>query len=99
MGTRSSSSAVPEESTSHDWLWETARTMNTEMFTALWLKYKQDMPVAEIAQVMKKSQTAVRVLLHPARKRLADEITESSESRTEQANWNISRIGCFERTQ
>lgn len=91
--------AAPLSPTPHDWLWDVARAMNTDMFTVLWLKYKQEMPIAEVAQVMKKSQTAVRVLLHRARKRLAREISECPPEAAEQLNWNFHRSPCLERTK
>jgi len=83
----------------HEWLWDAARMMGADMFTVLWLKYKQEMPIAEIAAIMKKSQTAVRVLLHRARKRLAREIAECPPETAEQLNWNFRRSACLERTK
>jgi RNA polymerase sigma-70 factor (ECF subfamily) len=91
--------ATQASSTPHEWLWDAARMMGTDMFTALWLKYKQEMPIAEIAAIMKKSQTAVRVLLHRARKRLAREIAECPSETAEQLNWNFRRSACLERTK
>ena len=86
-------------STSFDWLWETARMMGTEIFSILWLKYKQEMSIAEIAQVTKKSQTAVRVLLYRARKRLARQIAEEPTETSDSIPWNFRKAACAERTQ
>lgn len=57
-----------------DWLWELAGQMGTEVHTALWLRYKEEMEIADIARVMKKTQIGVRVLLHRARRRLAERV-------------------------
>ena len=44
----------------------------------LWLKYKEDMPVKEIAAVMGKKQVNIRVLLHRARTNLANNINATN---------------------
>ncbi|MCE5184763.1 MAG: sigma-70 family RNA polymerase sigma factor [Planctomycetaceae bacterium] len=59
---------APDEDESD--LWKAARRIGPEAHTALWLRYKQDMSIDEIAKVMQKTTIAVRVLLHRARKRL-----------------------------
>jgi len=53
-------------------VWGAARTIGTDAYTVLWLRYRQEMSVDEIAQVMQKTSIGVRVLLHRTRKRLAD---------------------------
>jgi RNA polymerase sigma-70 factor (ECF subfamily) len=55
---------------SADWLWNAVSQMEPDTQTVLWLHYKQDMAVQDIAAIMKRSSVAVRVLLHRARKRL-----------------------------
>jgi RNA polymerase sigma-70 factor (ECF subfamily) len=55
---------------SADWLWNAVSQMELDTQTVLWLHYKQDMAVEDIARIMKRSSVAVRVLLHRARKRL-----------------------------
>ena len=57
-----------------DWLWELAGEMGTDVYTVLWLRYKQSMEISEIARVMKKTTIGVRVLLHRSRRRLAERI-------------------------
>ena len=42
-----------------------------DQFQALWLRYTQDLNVVEIAQVLRKSRTHVKVLLFRARRTLA----------------------------
>jgi RNA polymerase sigma-70 factor, ECF subfamily len=66
----------PVESTEEEaqQLWDAARTIGIDAYTVLWLRYRQDLSVDEIAQVMQKSSIGVRVLLHRTRKRLADSL-------------------------
>ncbi len=52
-------------------LWQLARRCLTEnQFQALWLRYAEDMDVAQIAQVLGKTQIHVKVLLFRARQTL-----------------------------
>ena len=52
-------------------LWALARqTLPAAQFEALWLKYAEEMSVEEIAQVLRKTQTYVKVLLFRARTNL-----------------------------
>jgi len=62
--------AKMESGENADWLWNTVSQMEQDSQSVLWLHYKQDMIVDDIARIMKRSPTAVRVLLHRARKRL-----------------------------
>ncbi|MFT4547643.1 MAG: RNA polymerase sigma-70 factor (ECF subfamily) [Verrucomicrobiales bacterium] len=67
------------ESENHTDLWTTIREiLNENQFTVMWLKYEQDLPVAEIAKVMKKTKTHVKVMLHRARKSLIAQLPEAS---------------------
>lgn len=53
-------------------LWKTIREqLNESQFTALWLRYEQDLPIAEIAVSMSKTVSNIKVLLHRSRERLA----------------------------
>ena len=57
----------------HDDLWARAsRELPEYQFSALWLRYAEDMSVQEIAGVMKKSTGNVKVLLHRARRTLLE---------------------------
>ena len=57
----------------HDDLWaQASRVLPDHQFGALWLRYAEDMSVQEIAGVMKKSTTNVKVLLHRARRKLLE---------------------------
>ena len=58
-------------------LWHTARTcLNGAQFTALWLFYVEDMPIADIARIMKRPSGWVKVNLMRARRRLSKELQE-----------------------
>jgi len=55
----------------HANLWTRAsRELPAGQFTALWLRYAEQMPVRRIATVMGRSSGSVKVLLHRARRRL-----------------------------
>jgi RNA polymerase sigma-70 factor (ECF subfamily) len=59
-----------------DWIWQAARALGPEAYTALWLRYKQQMQIKEIAEVTKKTAISVRVLLHRTRKHLFKQLTD-----------------------
>lgn len=61
-------------------IWILARTLKTEQYEALWLRYAEDMSVKEIAKVMKKTQIYARVLLHRARLNLAKRLSQPGYS-------------------
>jgi len=82
----------------NQWVWEAARKMGAEAFSALWLRYKQDMTISEIAQVMKKTKISVRVLLHRSRMRLAKKIAHQPEL-AECSPWIRGRLAFLERTK
>ena len=53
-------------------LWNQARRLLKEpQFTALWLRYGEDLSIRDTAAAMQRSRTSVKVLLHRARARLA----------------------------
>ncbi|HEX7009297.1 MAG TPA: sigma-70 family RNA polymerase sigma factor [Phycisphaeraceae bacterium] len=47
-----------------------AQTVSPEQYTALWLRYVEEMPLKEVAKAMGKSSVAVRVGLHRAKAKL-----------------------------
>lgn len=55
-------------------LWALARGLSRNQYRALWLRYAEDMSIKEIAQVLRKSQVNVRVLLYRARINLAKKL-------------------------
>lgn len=63
-------------------LWELARRVLPDLqFQALWLRYAEDSGVRDIARVLGKTQTHVKVLLFRARTALGREL-ENAEERT-----------------
>jgi RNA polymerase sigma-70 factor (ECF subfamily) len=62
-------------------IWERARLLLTEIqFQALWLRYAEEMNVKQIAQVLRKTKTHVKVLLFRARRRLTAELEAPSSA-------------------
>jgi len=60
-------------------LWRRARRLLPDgQFQALWLRYAEDMDIAQIARVLGKTQTHVKVLLFRARHKLAGELEPAS---------------------
>jgi RNA polymerase sigma-70 factor (ECF subfamily) len=59
-------------------LWHQASTLPLHEFRALWLRYGEDMPIKDIAKVLKKRPLTVRVLLHRARLSLAKKMHPTS---------------------
>lgn len=56
-------------------IWAAARSvLREEEWTSLWLFYVEEMSVKEIAQVQNKKTSAVKTMLHRARKRLAPHV-------------------------
>ena len=63
-----SSTAEYERRETADSLWRVARAaLNEPHYTAIWLRFAEDLSVAEIAHLMRKTKGGVRVLLHRAR--------------------------------
>jgi RNA polymerase sigma-70 factor (ECF subfamily) len=69
----------PEEPAPQDdhgqWLWEVARRdLSPDAYSALWLHYREELCLKEVADVLGKREGAVKVLLHRARKSLAESL-------------------------
>ena len=63
-----SSTAEYERRETADSLWRVARAaLNEPHYTSIWLRFAEDLSVAEIAHLMRKTKVGVRVLLHRAR--------------------------------
>jgi RNA polymerase sigma-70 factor (ECF subfamily) len=60
-------------------LWQAVQNMAIDDRTVLWLRYKQNMTIEEIAHIIKKSRATVRVCLHRARNRLAKSIKKQPD--------------------
>lgn len=52
-------------------IWKAARQLSRKQYQTLWLRYTEDMPIKEIAQVLRMTPVQVRVHLHRARLNLA----------------------------
>jgi RNA polymerase sigma-70 factor (ECF subfamily) len=59
-------------------LWDLAEQVLTQdQHSALWLRYAEDLSIAETARVLGRTQIGTRVLLHRARTRLAEHATSA----------------------
>ena len=52
-------------------IWKHARNLKPDHYRVLWLRYVEEMTTKEIAKAMRRTNTAVRLLLHRARMNLA----------------------------
>lgn len=69
------SDRAPSERRSRGGIWALAAACLTpEQHEAIWLRYVEELAIAEIAMVMNKSQVAVRVCLFRARQALAERL-------------------------
>lgn len=54
-------------------LWELAKTQLTPVaYSALWLHYREELPLAQVATILGKREGAVKVILHRSRKTLSE---------------------------
>jgi RNA polymerase sigma-70 factor (ECF subfamily) len=71
-------------------LWRLARRrLPAPQFQALWLKYAEDMPVNEIARVLRKTRTHVKVLLFRARQTLGQVLELQAQVGTSRATLRV----------
>lgn len=63
-------------------IWHLAEQLPAELYTLLWLKYKEDLSTAQIARILRKSQLNIRVMLHRARRRLVDILQRENSRQT-----------------
>lgn len=75
-------------------LWEEVRNLKAGDCDILWLRYKQNMEIADIAAVMGKSASSIRVQLHRARRRLAKKMNRADKRMAAFENGAV----CLERT-
>ncbi len=62
-------------------LWSVAQNvLSAEQYSALWLRYAEDLPVGDVARALGRSRVATRVFLHRARQRLAPHVATLAES-------------------
>lgn len=63
-------------------LWSLAnKLLSGDQFTALWLRYSEDMSIKQIAKIMNKTQSYTKVLLFRARNRLAGNLKPDAVSK------------------
>ena len=63
-------------------LWElAAKILSEEQVAALWLHYVEDMPLGEIALVLKRSRTSLKVMMFRARRTLLPLLGDIAEQR------------------
>ena len=71
--------AEPEPVVSAPWLWEVARLkLKPDAYSAVWLHYGEEMSVREVAVILGKREIAVKVMLHRARKTLAETLRKKT---------------------
>ncbi len=69
------SPAEPEPSGPALRLWEMAKLhLTADAYSALWLHYREELPLKEVAAILGKREGAVKVILHRARKSLAENV-------------------------
>ena len=79
------------ETENHAALWASVREiLNDSQFTAMWLKYEQDLPIAEIATTMKKTKTHIKVMLHRARQSLISQLPSPDPTDTDTGSLPLS---------
>jgi RNA polymerase sigma-70 factor (ECF subfamily) len=61
-------------------IWATARRLKPDQYEALWLCYGEGFAATEAARIMNTNPIRLRVLLHRARKRMAEWLTAQSAS-------------------
>ncbi len=62
-------------------LWAAAADLVPEQFTAVWLRYNQQMNIKEIARAMGRTSVNVRVLLHRARNILGEKMEKTNRNK------------------
>ncbi|MEJ5259641.1 MAG: sigma-70 family RNA polymerase sigma factor [Anaerohalosphaeraceae bacterium] len=76
-------------------IWHWARELPAEQYTLLWLKYKEELSTEQIARILRKSRLNTRVMLHRARRRLAELLQRKLHSRMEPFPGSVpKRLAC-----
>jgi len=63
----------------YDYLWQALYSLPDEYQTVLELRFKQDLDVAEVAEIMDKSLVGIRVLQHRAIKALRNKLVQAKK--------------------
>ncbi len=72
------------ENSDRENVWLTAKQLlSDEVYSAMWLRYVEDLSVKEVSRALDKSQSWTKVNLLRARRRLADALNDAAETQTE----------------
>lgn len=72
----------------HDNIWLTAkRLLSRDAYTAMWLRYVEDMSIKEIARALDKTQSWAKVTLLRGRRSLSTELTGGVQSEPRRENY------------
>ncbi len=70
-----------EQSESVAAIWQVAHNaLNPTQYTAMWLRFSEEMSIEEVARVMGKTQVGVRVLLHRSRLIMLKELSKDANA-------------------
>ncbi len=82
----------PEVANPAIWLWELAKSrLAPDAYSALWLHYREELPLREVAAILGKREGAVKVILHRARKSLAETVRKNDLVRNSEALSELQR--------
>jgi RNA polymerase sigma-70 factor (ECF subfamily) len=74
----STESAKPHDAVA---LWSLAKDkLKRDEFTALWMHYQEDLPIREVARVLRKTTTHAKVIVYRARKHLGRELALTNDA-------------------
>lgn len=65
-----------------DMIWRAVKKLKSDQQSAVWLRYKEDLSIREIAGVMKKTEVSVRTLLYRARQSLFREMEREDSNKS-----------------
>lgn len=82
-----------EQSDAHIAIWQTIREVLPESSAiAFWLRYEEDLSLAEVASVLNLTQVHLRVLLHRSRVKLAKHMESCNQITEEESSTVISNV-------
>jgi RNA polymerase sigma factor (sigma-70 family) len=84
-----------KDKSENNWLWQSVQDMTSENRMVLWMRYKQDMTIPEIAKITGKSEICIRVRLHRARIRLEKLINKHPDK---PKHWHLPNVVCMKGT-
>ena len=69
-------------------VWLTAkRLLNQDAYTAMWMRYVEDMSIKEVARAMEKTQSWAKVTLLRGRRSLSAELADSEPAEARRENY------------